>query len=101
MLTCPVTEYDTLVQIWVFLEMTVTVIAACLPTLAPILTLSVYARLLEKIYSLSSLRHSSSRQEHVSSKQRHTNNHHHIRHIDVTDVEMARILPDYRDQAMQ
>ena len=101
MLTCPVTEYDTLVQIWVFLEMTVTVIAACLPTLAPILTLSVYARLLEKIYSLSSLRHSSSRQEHVSLKQRHTNNHHHIRHIDVTDVEMARILPDYRDQAMQ
>lgn len=94
-------EYDTLVQIWVFLEMTVSVIAACLPTLAPIFTLAVYARLIEKIYSLSSLLHHDSNQEQFGMKQRHTNSHHHKRHIDVADVEMARILTDYREQATQ
>ena len=100
-LTGSVTEYDTLVQIWVFLEMNVSVIAACLPTLAPILTLSVYARLWDRIYSFSSLRHHDPTQEQLGMKQRHTNSHHHKRHIDVTDVEMARILTDYGEQATQ
>ncbi|KAF2648227.1 hypothetical protein K491DRAFT_784220 [Lophiostoma macrostomum CBS 122681] len=48
-------QYDTLVQVWVFLEMTVSIIAACLPTLAPIVTSRVYSRITEKLYSLSSL----------------------------------------------
>ena len=101
MLTDSVTEYDTLVQIWVFLEMNVSVIAACLPTLAPILTLSVYARLWERIYSLSSLLHHDSNHEQLETKQRHTKSHHHKRHTDITDVEMVRILPEYREQATQ
>lgn len=32
------TEFDTLIQIWVFVEMTVSIIAACLPTMAPLFT---------------------------------------------------------------
>jgi hypothetical protein len=36
--------------------MTVSIIAACLPTLAPLLTERVYGRFLEKIYSFSSSR---------------------------------------------
>jgi hypothetical protein len=35
--------------------MTVSIIAACLPTLAPILTSKVYGRITEKLYSFSSL----------------------------------------------
>lgn len=99
MLTDSATEYDTLVQIWVFLEMTVSLIAACLPTLAPIYTLSVYARLKEKISSLSSLLHYGSSQEPIGMKPRQTSNYHHKTHIDTIDVEMARILADYPEQA--
>jgi hypothetical protein len=47
--------YDTLVQVWVFLEMTVSIIAACLPTLAPILTSRVYTSFAERLSSLSYL----------------------------------------------
>jgi hypothetical protein len=101
MLTGSVTEYDTLVQIWVFLEMNVSVIAACLPTLAPILTLSIYARLWERIYSFSSLLHHGDNQEQLGTKQRHTDSHHHKRRIDSIDIEMARILPDHGEQATQ
>lgn len=101
MLTGSTTEYDTLVQLWVFLEMTVSVIAACLPTLAPIYTLSFYARLMERIYSFSSLLHHDSNQEQFEMKQRHTNSYHHKRHVDIADVEMAHILTDYREQATQ
>lgn len=97
--TNSVTEYDTLVQTWVFLEMTVSLIAACLPTLAPIYTLSIYARLKERISSLSSLLHYGSSQEPVVMKPRQTSNHHHKTHIDIIDIEMARILTDYPEQA--
>ena len=76
MLTSLVIEYDPLVQVWVFLEMTVSMIAAYVPTLATIYTLSVYARFFERIYSLSSLLHRDSNHEQFGIKQRYTHSNH-------------------------
>ena len=81
--------------------MNLSVIAACLQTLAPIYTLAVYTRIMERIYSLSSLLHYDSAKEHSTFEQRHTNSHHHKRHIGITDIEVARIWTDSRELALQ